>query len=122
MKYKTLSQDANSDENIAASENISHDRESKAIERTATRRLMWAILVNIFLTLLLLVSLGFHLYRPATNIDSGFKAQYGRNYDYMTLDHEFDHLWMDPAVETGGMIVMSKDEQGKPTEYGAIAM
>jgi hypothetical protein len=51
------------------------------------------------------------------------KVQFGRNYDHMTLDHEYDALWQGKAIESGGYIVLNKhSSRYTDREYGAISM
>ena len=40
----------------------------------------------------------------------------------MTLDHDYDFLWEDKAIMKAGVIPLSKNDEGKTTEYGATTM
>jgi len=46
---------------------------------------------------------------------------YGNDWDYMSLDHKYDHLWGDISKATNAIIVM--DPKGEePPELGSIGM
>jgi hypothetical protein len=58
-----------------------------------------------------------------THMDIKSEMQFGRDFDYMSLDHKYDNLWGGRAVEEAGVLILK--EHGGPytdIEHGAISM
>jgi hypothetical protein len=83
---------------------------------------------SISLALLLLQScfLGWHLLSTdsilVSNSGVGLQMAYGNDKDFMTLDHAYDFLWEEKGIQKAGVISLSRDEDGRVKEYGAISM
>ena len=87
-------------------------------------RLQRLAIANIFLLFLVLGLLSWLLFAQVHGPSKPLltKIQYGSNVEYMSLNHKYDYLWNEQAVEKAGAVVLSIDSDGNPSEYGAISM
>ncbi|KAH8705450.1 hypothetical protein BGW36DRAFT_422006 [Talaromyces proteolyticus] len=116
MDYKRLSQDSSDDI-------LNHKKSSKLdVFISYTRR--WGNSV-LFLIQILLISVYLSLiaFNTGALSTSSTAKQYGRNYNYMSIEHQFDPLWMDSAIMKAGTIIV-KEHGGRhnDVEFGAISM
>lgn len=122
MVYEKLSQDSNEespseafDDNFPRSQNGSRFTNIKGHFRKH-----WTVILHVILILTQVTLFTWFISKNSFRIAT---VQYGRNFDYMTLDHEYDAFWSGKAIDTGGYIVIN--EHGGPftdIEYGAISM
>lgn len=96
----------------------------------------WLSIVNLVLLSVQFTLLTWHInsISPACNntpdlntafstTSDGSEVQFGRNYEYMTLDHTYDAVWQGHEIDTGGYIVVS-EHGGRFSEksFGAVSM
>ena len=113
MKYKLLSKEAepNLDDNV---ENGPTTQESIYQDGTSggyLRKPRWR-LVHFGLLLLQLMLITVWIASSWVSKQTVVNMQYGRDFDYMSLDHKFDDLWGGVEVEDAGVIQL-KDHDGR---------
>ena len=125
MVYEKLSQESNDESSSEAVDdtftNLRNVSRITIIKRAFRRH--WALTSHVTLVLAQAVLFAWLLSHSTSRPARTATVQYGRNYEYMTLDHEYDALWAGKAIDTGGYIVLN-EHGGRYTdvEYGAISM
>ncbi|GAB7355479.1 hypothetical protein MBLNU459_g5976t1 [Dothideomycetes sp. NU459] len=106
-------------DNAAPSEDY-HDRCSS----NSTFRKHRLTYLNLALLLVQIVLVGWYLSQVITRKHATVEKEYGRDYDYMSLDHKYDHLWEQDAAANEAGIIILKDHGGRygEVEHGAISM
>ena len=95
----------------------------EAISRTLSGKFWHLSIANLVLLVLQVVLLTVHIGGQWLPLKPNLiQSSYGFNSNYMTLDHGYDWLWQDPAIEKAGSIVLKRDEEGEVIEYGVISM
>jgi hypothetical protein len=125
MVYEKLSQESNEEASSEAfDENFPRSQNSSRFTSIKDRfRKHWVFITHIILVLTQVALFTWFIRNNSSRTTRTATVQYGRNFDYMTLDHEYDAFWSGKAIDTGGYIVIN--EHGGPftdIEYGAISM
>jgi hypothetical protein len=118
MDYKSLPRESLDDSSLHASEE--EDGLAPTVKSFLRRR---GNIILFIVQLLLIIAYIIFIFARNTTAPTKSAAQFGRNLDYMSLDHKFDHLWGERAVEEAGVIILK--EHGGPytdIEHGAISM
>ncbi|KAK5944239.1 hypothetical protein PMZ80_003520 [Knufia obscura] len=121
MGYEHLPQDDASDDAVDLVIE-SHELQRRRHIRTVLLKHGWTI-INAVLLLTQLALITFYVRHIAIDQAPAVPTSYGRQFDYMSLDHQFDDLWGGEAIEKAGVIVL-KEHGGRynDIEYGAISM
>jgi len=121
MGYEHLPQDDASDDAVDLVIE-GHEVQRQKHIRAALLKHRWTV-INVFLLLTQLALIIFYIRHIATDHFPSIPVSYGRDFDYMSLDHQFDDLWGGEEVEKAGVIVL-KEHGGRynDIEYGAISM
>jgi hypothetical protein len=128
MGYERVSQESSQDASSSKGldENILFLNQSRYVRFKSRVRKHWGVILHLTLLLVQLGLLSLWLINAISVSNSGkdtIPMQYGRNFDYMSLDHKYDHLWRGDGLDTGGFIVLK--EHGGPyreKEHGVISM
>lgn len=127
-EYGPISRDSLEDETLNLSGDsafFSEKQLQSPLDPRSRRKCRLNVLTALNITLLLAQIVVIGWYSSQYLSKSGhIEMEYGRNYDYMSLDHKYDHLWeQDVAANEAGIVVL-KDHGGKyrDIEYGAISM
>ena len=85
---------------------------------------LWRFSVaNLVLLVIQIVLLVSHIARQwLPPKENHFQATYGFDSNYMTLDHGYDWLWEDRAIQRAGAIALARDADDQVVEYGIISM
>lgn len=78
---------------------------------------------NLALLVLQLVLLLAHsVYERHATGRTQVQGTYGFDTKYMTLAHDYDWLWKEPAIQRAGAIALTRNEENEVVEYGVISM
>lgn len=125
-EYGPVSRDSLEDEALNPSEDNAFfsAKHRNCPPRQSTLRKHRLTFLNLVLLLIQIALIGWYISEVIPRRSGTIEMEYGRNYDYMSLDHQYDHLWeQDVAANEAGIIIL-KDHDGKYTEieHGAISM
>jgi hypothetical protein len=124
MVYEKLSQESNEASTEVFDDNFPRLQNGSRFTNIKGRfRKHWTVILHIILVLTQVALFTWFISNKNSRTIRTATVQYGRNFDYMTLDHEYDAFWSGKAIDTGGYIVIN--EHGGPftdIEYGAISM
>ncbi|KAK5940472.1 hypothetical protein PMZ80_006887 [Knufia obscura] len=95
---------------------------SQQHSRTLFGRHKWNITHAIVLLAQLAV-LAVYAQRLVADRNATVEVVFGRDFHYMTLDKEYDHLWDGPEIQEAGVIVLDEHSSTyNDVDQGAISM
>jgi hypothetical protein len=125
-EYGPISRDSLEDKPLNLSQDnafFSEKQRNFPLAQGPIRKHLLSVL-NLVLLLIQIALIGWYIRKIVSRRSETIEMEYGRNYDYMSLDHKYDYLWeQDVAANEAGIIVL-KDHGGKykEIEHGAISM
>lgn len=111
------SDDPNNDDVYALDYSNRNNKQQKCIWRVS--------IANLVLLVVQIGLLAAHIVIQREHDDKGesyIQGTYGFDTKYMSLDHGYDWLWEERAIQRGGGIAIRKDDNGTVLEYGVISM
>lgn len=121
-KYSPIPHDSLEDEPVSLSQDT---QQIIPLVQAAKRKHLLSTFTILNFALLVIHTVLIGLYGVDRDLKSGsIEMEFGRNYDYMSLDHKYDHLWeQDVAANEAGIIIL-KEHGGRygEIEHGAISM
>lgn len=113
-------------ENSSSSEDLHEDCQPPTFSDHQNKQLkrVWRLSVaNLVLLVLQALFLAAHVSREWLPSKVKYiEGTYGFDTKYMTLDHAYDWLWEDRAVQRAGAVAVMRNEENEVTEYGVISM